>query len=201
MLKIGDAPADLRDPIPGVGQGHDDVVVDLCQRGSVAIVAQHALPVGITNHAVGTGRILFQPGEQGRPEIKADPRVIVHDADDLVIAINDPRGPIGRIAFRGDAFVPVVVGGGRASFSTVSSRGFLAAVGRNARERRYSVRRDFLVGHDFMIAAMGIARLQQRDLGVLNGKRNRGSLTSLRFGRDDNTGSVRSATRGRAGLR
>src|SRR6202167_6651233 len=31
MLKVGDAPADLRDTVPGNGQGHNDVFVDLPQ--------------------------------------------------------------------------------------------------------------------------------------------------------------------------
>ncbi len=73
-------------------------------------VAQHALPVGIADHAIGTRRILFQPGEQGRPEVEADARIVVHDADDLVLAIDNARGAIGRIAFRRDAFIPIVVG-------------------------------------------------------------------------------------------
>ena len=73
-------------------------------------VAQHALPVGITDHAIGAGRIFFQPGEQGRPEVEADARIVVHDADDLVLAIDNARGAIGRVAFRRDALIPVVVG-------------------------------------------------------------------------------------------
>ncbi len=96
-----------------IGQRHDDVVVDLGHCRAVSIVAQHALPVGIADHAIGAGRIFFQPGEQGRPEVEADARVVVHDADDLVLAIDDARGAVGRIAFRGDPFVPVVVGRGR----------------------------------------------------------------------------------------
>ncbi len=110
MLEVGNAPADLRHPVARIGQGHDDVVVDLGHGRAMAAIAQHALPVGIADHAIGARRIFFQPGEQGRPEVEADARVVVHDADDLVLAIDDARGAIGRIAFRRDALVPIVVG-------------------------------------------------------------------------------------------
>ena len=77
------------------------------------IVAQHTLPVGISDHAIRTWRIFFEPREQGRPEVEADPRIVVHDANDLVLAVDDARGPVGRIAFGGDPFIPIVVGRGR----------------------------------------------------------------------------------------
>jgi len=88
------------------------VVVDLRQSRSVSIVAQHALPVGIADHAIRSGRIFFQPREQGRPEVEADSRIVIQDANDLVLAIDDARGSVGRIAFGGDPFIPIVVGRG-----------------------------------------------------------------------------------------
>ena len=157
MLKIGNAPTDLRNPVPGVGERHDDMVVDLGQCGTVAVVTQHALPVRIANHAIGAGRIFFQPGEQGRPEVEADARVIVHDADDLVVAIHDARRAVGRIAFRSDAFVPVVVRGG----GVLSLYGFEPGVfSRRLVEMPVNADIAFsgvlLFGHVFMIAAKGI---------------------------------------------
>ena len=113
MLEIGDPPADLGDAVARVSQGHDDVVVNLGQCGSMSCVAQHTLPVGIADHAIGARRVFFQPGEQGGPEVEADARIVVHDPDDLVLPVHDARGAVGGITFGGDAFVPVVVGGCR----------------------------------------------------------------------------------------
>src|SRR5579859_565499 len=111
MLEVRDAPADLCDAVAGVGQGHDDVVVDLGHGRSVAVIPQHALAVGIADHAIGAGRVFFQPGKQGGTEVEADARVVVHDADDLVVTVHDPGGAVRGVALRGDALIPVVIGG------------------------------------------------------------------------------------------
>src|SRR5258708_3523180 len=42
-------------------------------------------------------------------EQKADPRIIVHQLDDALLAIEDSRCCIGRVALRGHSFVPVVI--------------------------------------------------------------------------------------------
>src|ERR1700742_2081462 len=111
MLEVGDAPANLGNAVAGVGQGHDDVVVDLGHGGSVAVVAQHALAVGVADHAIRAGRVLFQPGKQSGTEVEADARVVVHDTDDLVVTVHDPRAAVRGVTLRGDALVPVVIRG------------------------------------------------------------------------------------------
>src|SRR5262249_27101778 len=64
------------------------------------------------NHAVGAGGFVVQPAEEGGAEVVADPRVVVHDADDFFLLIGDAGGPVGGVTLGGDAVVPVVVGGG-----------------------------------------------------------------------------------------
>ncbi len=54
----------------------------------------------------------MEPAEQGGAEVEAHPRVVVHDADDLVFFVGDARGAVGGVTLGGDAVVPVVVGGG-----------------------------------------------------------------------------------------
>ena len=112
MLEVGDAPADLGERVAAVGERHDDVVVDLRDRGAVAAVALRAGPVGVEDHAVGARGFVGQPAEQGGAEVEAHPRVVVHDADDLVLLVRDAGGAVGGVALGGDALVPVVVGRG-----------------------------------------------------------------------------------------
>ncbi len=108
-LEIGDAPANLRRPVAGRGQRHDHVVVNLRHRRPVAAEAKLAPPVRFEDMVIRALRVLFEPGEQRRTEVEADPRVVVDDADDLVFRVHDPRCPVRRIAFGGDALVPIVI--------------------------------------------------------------------------------------------
>ena len=112
-LVVGDAPANLRDAVAAVGQRQDDVVVNLRHGRTVALEALPAAPFAVQDHAIGALRVLHQPAQQRRPEVETDARVIVHNARDLVLAVHDARRPIGGIALRADALVPVVVGRGR----------------------------------------------------------------------------------------
>ncbi len=112
VLEVGDAPADLGEGVALVGERHDDVVVDLGHGGAVAAVALRAGLVGVEDHAVGAGGFVVQPAEEGGAEVEAHPRVVVHDADDLVLLVGDAGGAVGGVALGGDAVVPVVVGGG-----------------------------------------------------------------------------------------
>jgi hypothetical protein len=66
-------------------------------------------PVGFENSVINIRCFCFKPREQGRTEVKTDPRVIVDELDDLVVPIENPRHGIRRIAFRRNALVPVVI--------------------------------------------------------------------------------------------
>jgi hypothetical protein len=68
--------------------------------------------VGVDDHAVGAGGLVMEPAEEGGAEVKAHPRIVVHDADDLVLLVGDAGGAVGGVALGGDAVVPVVVGRG-----------------------------------------------------------------------------------------
>ena len=95
-----------------VGEGHDEVVVDLGHGGAVSAVTLGAELVGVEDHAVGAGGFVVEPAEEGGAEVVADPRVVVHDADDFVLLVGDAGGAVGGVTLGGDAVVPVVVGGG-----------------------------------------------------------------------------------------
>ncbi|XWK51065.1 hypothetical protein RBB78_04585 [Tunturiibacter empetritectus] len=111
-FEVGDSPADLGEGVAAVGEGHDDVVVDLGDGGTVAAVALGADLVGIDDHAIGAGALSASPAEEGGAEVEAHPGVVVHDADDFVLLVGDAGGPVGGVALGGDAVVPVVIGGG-----------------------------------------------------------------------------------------
>jgi sec-independent protein translocase protein TatA len=108
--EVGNAPANLRDAVAGGGQRHDEVVVDLRHGRSVAGKALLAALVSMDDGIVNARSILAEPGEQGRPEVEAHARVVVEDADDLVLLIDNAGGAVGRVTLRGDAVVPVVPG-------------------------------------------------------------------------------------------
>jgi hypothetical protein len=78
----------------------------------VAAVAPAAALFAVQNHAVSAGRVLHQPAQQRGAEVEADARVVVHDARDLVLVIDDARRAVGGVALRADALVPVMVGRG-----------------------------------------------------------------------------------------
>ncbi len=109
VLEVGNAPHDLRFAVPCRGKRHDDVVVGLRHGRAVSAKLPLAQAVGIANHRVGEWRLLLHPGEQRWPEVEAHPRVVVGDAQDAVLAVDDACRAIRRIALRRDALIPVVV--------------------------------------------------------------------------------------------
>jgi hypothetical protein len=110
--EVGDAPADLGAGVALGGERHDDVVVDLGERGAVVGVADGADLVGILDHAVDAGSEVLEPTEEGGAEVEAHAGVVVDDADDLLLLVDDAGGAVGGVTLGGDALVPVVVGGG-----------------------------------------------------------------------------------------
>ena len=88
------------------------MVVDLGHRGAVSAVTLGAELVGVEDHAVGAGGLVVEPAEESGAEVVADPRVVVHDADDFGLLVGDAGGSVGGVTLGGDAVVPVVVGGG-----------------------------------------------------------------------------------------
>ncbi len=113
VFEVGDAPADLGLGVASAGEGKDDVVVGLGESGAVTAEVGGAGMVGVEDHAVGAGGFALEPGEQGGAEVEADFAVVIDDLDDLAVAVFDARGAVGGVALGADAFVPVVVGGGR----------------------------------------------------------------------------------------
>jgi len=89
------------------------VVVDLGHGRSVPGEILLAALVGVHNGVVDPWGIFPEPGEQGGPEVEAHPRIVIENADDLVVLVDDARGAIGRITLGGDAVVPVVPRSGR----------------------------------------------------------------------------------------
>ena len=67
--------------------------------------------------------MVFHPGEERGPDIKACVGVVVDDLDDPSPVIQDPGGRIGLVAFCRDPLVPVVVGvGGILCFNLLQPR-------------------------------------------------------------------------------
>src|SRR3569833_4414987 len=102
-LIVGDAPAMLRDLVALIGERHDDVVVDLRDGGAVAAVQPPAAPFTVEDHAVGAGRIFYQPAHQRRTEVEAHARIVVDDPDDLLLAVHGTGRAVGRIALGTDS--------------------------------------------------------------------------------------------------
>ena len=94
-------------------QRHNDVVVHLRHRRAMPLVTPPAAALAVHNHPVRARRIVPQPAQQRRPEVETHPRVVIHDPRDMVLFILDARCSIGRVALRANAFVPVVIRGGR----------------------------------------------------------------------------------------
>ncbi len=84
----------------------------MSERRAVAGEVLQALAVGFQNGLVDVGGLLLQPGKQGGPEVKANLGVVIDDAGDAAFGIENTRGAVGRVAFSGDALIPVVVGVG-----------------------------------------------------------------------------------------
>src|SRR5579864_510979 len=68
-----------------------------------------ALLICLQHRAVNIPCILFKPGKQRWAEIEADLRVVVDDAGDAPLRIHDSGRGVGRVAFRGNTLVPIVI--------------------------------------------------------------------------------------------
>ena len=112
VLEVSDAPADLGTGVALGGERHDDVVVNLSECGAVSSEALRGGRVGVEDHAVAAGGEVLQPAQKGGAEVEAHPRIVIEDADDLILLVGDARGAVGGVALRGDALVPVMVGRG-----------------------------------------------------------------------------------------
>ena len=77
-LKIGQPPFDLGFFVAGIGQRHNHMVVHLRNGRAVPAKIFHALFVRFQHRAVHLRRMRLHPGQQSRPEVKADMGVIVH---------------------------------------------------------------------------------------------------------------------------
>src|SRR6059058_2969146 len=69
--------------------------------------------VGGNNGVVDLGRFVFHPGEEGGAKIKADFGIVARDALDATVAIQNPGSGVGSVALESDAFIPIMVRGGR----------------------------------------------------------------------------------------
>ena len=70
---------------------------------------QLAHPVGFQNRLIHFGGFGFQPGNECRAKIKTHLSVVVYQLEDSFLIVKNPRRRVRPIAFRGDAFVPVVI--------------------------------------------------------------------------------------------
>ncbi len=113
MLEIPETPDHLGDFVAPGGQRHDHVAVGLGQGRAVTGETLPALAVRFQDGGVDIGRVLLQPGEEGRAEIETDATVVVDDPDDAALAVQDPAHGIGGVALGRDPPVPVVVRVGR----------------------------------------------------------------------------------------
>ena len=107
--EIFEAPADLGLLVAAVGERHDHVVIGLRHGRSVAGELFLALPVGVDEAAISVGRVFGRPGEQRRAEVEADFGIVVDDARDALLVVENAGGQIGRVAFGGDALIPIVI--------------------------------------------------------------------------------------------
>ena len=113
ILVVGNAPADLRGAVARVGQRQNHVVVYLRHGRAVPAVALAAAALAVKNHAIGARRVFLEPTQQRGAEVKADARVVVDDARDLIFHIEHASRAVGRVALSANALVPVVIRSGR----------------------------------------------------------------------------------------
>ncbi len=69
--------------------------------------------VCIEDRAVDVGSRRFEPAEERGAEVERDHGIVIDDRDDIAVGVEDPRGGIRCVAFRGDALVPIVIRIGR----------------------------------------------------------------------------------------
>jgi hypothetical protein len=108
--EVGHAPAHLRAAVALVAEGEDGVVVALRDGVAVAAARGRALAVGGEDARVGLRVAAFEPREQRRAEVEAEVRVVVDDALDAAVGVDDAGVAVRAVALGVDALVPVVEG-------------------------------------------------------------------------------------------
>jgi hypothetical protein len=108
-LEIADAPEDLGLFVALVGEREDRVIIGLGDGGTMTGEAGLALEIGIEDRLVDIRGIILKPGEEGGAEVKADAGIVIDDISDAIVTVQQAGEGIGRVAFGGDAFVPVVI--------------------------------------------------------------------------------------------
>jgi hypothetical protein len=107
-LEGAQPPAHLRIFIAAIAEGHDRMVVDLRNRVAVA-EAGDAVAIGSHHRVEGLGHMAREPRRQRRPDVEAEAGVVVVEAHDAALPVEDASPGVGRVALLGDAAVPVVV--------------------------------------------------------------------------------------------
>ena len=88
------------------------MIVDLGDGVAVTSVSVCAAAVGLEDALVDVGRVAVEPREEGGPDIERDLLEVVDDIDDAVVLADPASGCVRRLALRGHALVPVMVGRG-----------------------------------------------------------------------------------------
>jgi len=109
-LEVVNAPPDLCFLVAPRGERHDDVVVALRDRVPVPAEPGRAQAVRLEYPPVDAGEIILEPREERRPEIEADPFVVVDELRDAAPAVEAARERVREVALVRDAVVPVVYG-------------------------------------------------------------------------------------------
>ena len=109
MLKIFNAPKNLRALIARVRERKDGVVVSLRESSAVSGKKFLALAIAIEDALIAFWRALLHPREQCWTEVEADFRVIVYDVGDAAFGVEYARSAVGKIALSRYPFVPVVI--------------------------------------------------------------------------------------------
>src|ERR1043166_8164072 len=82
-----------------------------------------AFLVRLKNALVGLRRVAFHPREQRRTKVQSDAGIVIDDLPDVALFVGNAGRSVGRIAFRRDALIPVVVGiGGLLAFHGLKPR-------------------------------------------------------------------------------
>ncbi len=109
MSEICQSPPDLGELVAPGRQGHDDMVVDLGQRISVAMAAIHTDAVGGDNLPVNPGIGLFEPGQEGRAEVEAHVFIIVEEGPYSPLLSKETGTRVGPVTFPCNPLVPIMI--------------------------------------------------------------------------------------------
>lgn len=154
MNEILDAPMDLRGLVPPVGKRQDDVIVSVCHRRTVPRKPLAALMICVANCLVRLRSLLFEPSQQSGTKIEADLAVIVNHLSNLLIAVQNSRSSIRRVALGGDSLVPVIKGPRRGlGLDLICPRVFARRLIAMAVDTNVSRRRSFQFSTEYILVA------------------------------------------------